>query len=128
MTAELFLELEYVDMSKADELEKIFRKHKLPLERIGLVDNRTGELFLAEGGRVQFVSDPMTGDAILLNPDFEMKFILHVALSSDCLVDSAFINDQGELVDKHENQLILTPYDSVPWTQALLTVTFGPGS
>lgn len=124
----LFLEIEYVDMGNAAQIEQLLRKHKLPLERLAIVDKSTGHLYVAEAGRVHAVTDSISCEPIILPPDFGLKFILNVVLAPDALIDTVFVGEGGELVNKWGRPLTLTPADSAAWTQAVLSVTFGNGS
>lgn len=115
--------IEYTDLSNPSSIEKILRKHKIPLDRIAIVDQNTGELHVAEGGKIDKVLDYMTGDPVIHPVDLDYNVILPVCVAGDALMDSVFIKD-GVLVDKHENPHTLIPGDTVAWTQALLSVTF----
>jgi len=124
----LFLEVEYVDMSSASEIERLLRKHKIPLERLAIVDTSTGHLYVAEAGQVHSATDPVSCEPIRIPPGFAQRCILNVTLAPDALIDTAFVGSGGELVNKWGNPLTLTPADSAAWVQAVLSATFGNGS
>jgi hypothetical protein len=116
--------IEYVDLSNPSQIERMLRNHKIPLDRIAIVDYKTGELHVAEGGKIEIVLDHMSGNPVLHPVDLDYNVILPVCVAGDALIDSVFIKD-GDLVDKHGNPHTLTTSDTVAWTQALLSVTFG---
>lgn len=118
------LDIVEVKLSDQGSILELLKTRKVPLERVGIVDKRTGRLYVAENASIDSVHDPYTGDQIVIDPDIQ-PFIGQLEMAKEWLVlHNVFLDDKGVLCTETGMACDIRGTKLQPWTAAMMELTF----
>lgn len=121
------LDMATVRTGRQDDILRLLRERKIPLDRVAVADKPSGALYVAENTTLSSVHDPYTGDQVRIDPDIQ-TYIGSVELAGDGLcLHSVFVDESGAVCTDTGTVCDLRPATLKSWTGAMLELTFGNG-
>jgi hypothetical protein len=116
-----YIDIQPLRLTNKFEVTKFVKKHKIPLDKIGIADEVSGSLYLAEGSDLFAVHS--RGEQITVYQGIQ-TFIGPLELASQGVLHTVYLNEDGELCTetglKCTTEICTTP----AWTSAIMDAIF----